>query len=101
MFRALFDIILNLMATLVQLVVAIPNALIIKFLPDISDKILTVTNTLNSVFNCISWGLGLIPAPIIAVLVFICTVEIAKHTVYISTHSLLRVWNLFQKVKFW
>lgn len=52
-------------------------------------------------FSSISWALGLIPGYVIEVLLFIFTIEIAKHTIRISTHTLIKIWNLFQKLKFW
>lgn len=101
MFKALFSIILNLVASVIQLVCWPVNAVITATLPDISDKILMVSNTLNSMFNSVTWALGAIPAPIIEISLFILTVEIAKHTIFMSTHTLIKVWNLMQKIKFW
>lgn len=101
MFKALFNIILDMLGTLVQLVTLPINAVITSTLPDLSDKILQVTDTLSSVFDSITWGLGLLPSSVITTLLFILTVEIAKHTIKLSTHTLIKVWNLFQKVKFW
>lgn len=101
MFKALFNIIINLLATLIQLVCLPLNAAISSALPDLSDKIVEVTNTLNSVFNCLSWSLSLVPPQIISTLLFIITIEIAKHSIYVSTHTLIKVWNIFQKLKFW
>lgn len=101
MFKALFTGILNLVATVIQLVCWPVNQIIVNALPDLSGKILEVTNTLNSVFDSITWALGLVPPLIIETLLFILTIEIAKHTIFVSTHSLIKVWNLFQKIKFW
>lgn len=101
MFKALFSIILNLVASVIQLVCWPVNAVITATLPDISDKILMVSNTLNSMFNSVTWALGAIPASIIEISLFILTVEIAKHTIFMSTHTLIKVWNLMQKIKFW
>lgn len=101
MFKALFNIILNLVATLIQIVCLPINLAVAGALPDISDKILSVTNTLNTVFDSITWGLGLIPPIIIETLLFILLVEIAKHTIFVSTHMLIKIWNLIQKIKFW
>lgn len=101
MFKALFNIILNMVATVVQIIVWPINQIIVNTIPDVSDKILQVTNTLNSVFDAIVWGLGLLPSVIVETLLFIVTVEIARHTVYISTKKLVQVWNLLQKIKFW
>lgn len=101
MFKALFSIILNLVASVIQLVCWPINAVITATLPDISDKLLMVSNSLNSMFNSITWALGVIPAPIIEISLFILTIEIAKHTIFMSTHTLIKVWNLMQKIKFW
>lgn len=101
MFKALFNIIINMIATVIQLIVWPVNQIITSSMPSVSDKILDVTNTLNSVFDAITWGLGLLPSVIIETLIFIVTIEIAKHTIYISTHTLIKVWNVFQKIKFW
>lgn len=101
MFKALFNIIINMIATVIQLIVWPINQIITNAMPDLSDKILQVSTTLNSVFDAISWGLGLLPSIVIEIMLFIVTIEIAKHTIYISTHTLIKVWNVFQKIKFW
>ena len=101
MFKALFNLIINMLASLIQLICWPINTLIEATLPDLSTQIMSVTNTLNTVFDAITWPLGLIPNVIINTLLFIITIEIAKHTIYISTHTLIKVWNVMQKIKFW
>lgn len=101
MFKALFNIILNMIASVIQIIVWPINQIIVNTMPDVSDKILLVTNTLNTVFDAITWGLGLLPPFVIETLLFILTIEIAKHTIFLSTHVLIKVWNVFQKIKFW
>lgn len=101
MFKALFKIIIDLLATVIQIVVWPINTVISNTLPDLSDKILLVTNTLNSVFDSITWGLGILPNILVETLLFILLIEIAKHTIFVSTHTLIKVWNILQKIKFW
>lgn len=101
MFKALFNIILNMLATIIQLICWPLNAVIQATMPNLSDQILNVTNTLNTAFDSITWAIGLIPAPVIVVLLFILGIEIAKHTIFVSTHTLIKVWNVLQKLKFW
>lgn len=101
MFKALFTIILNMIASVIQIICWPVNALIENTMPDLSANILQVTNTLNSVFDAMTWALGLVPPIIIETLLIIVAIEIAKHTIFVSTHMLLKVWNLFQKIKFW
>lgn len=101
MFKALLNILINLVATIIQIICWPINSLISAALPDMSNKIILITNTFNSVFDSITWAIGLIPAPILEVLLFVLLVEVAKHTIFVSTHVLVKVWNVFQKIKFW
>lgn len=101
MFQLLFKLILNLLATLLQTLLIIPNAIISNALPDLSSKIVEVTQTITSMVGNITWALGIIPTPVIAALLFIITLEIAKHSIYVLTHMFLKVWEVIQKIKFW
>lgn len=101
MFKALFNIIINMLASVIQIVCWPINILITNALPDLTDKITFVTNNIGSIFNSISWGLGLLPTAVVEVLLFIVLVEIAMHTIFKSTHALIKVWNVLQKIKFW
>ena len=101
MFQLLFKIILNLVATLLQIILAPLNLLIVGALPDISAKITEVTSAITSMVGNITWALSIIPAPVVSALAFILTLEIAKHSIYVLTHMLLKVWEVIQKIKFW
>lgn len=101
MFKILFDIVINLMATVVQ-IVAIPlNLIFTNALPNISDKILQVTNGISGLFAGMNWALGLLPPGVLPVLTFILTIEIFKHTVWANAHMIIKVWTVLQKIKFW
>lgn len=101
MFKILFKIMINLLATLIQIVVLPINALISATLPDISSRITQVTSAFGSLFNTMQWAIGIIPSSLLEVISFILLVEIAKNTIFRSTHMIIKVWNLFQKIKFW
>lgn len=101
MFKKLFTIIINLMATIIQIIALPINSYITTYLPDISTKLTQVSTTITGMFNGLNWALGLVPDSVVEVLLFIVTVEIAKRTIYVSTHVLLKVWEVFQKIKFW
>lgn len=101
MFQALFNIILNLLATIVQIVCYPLNLAITNALPDISDKLSTLSSQLSNLFGNFSWAIGWIPLIFREIIVFIIVVEVAKYTCYISIHGIIKVWNLFQKLKFW
>lgn len=101
MIQLILNIFLTLVSTVVQIISYPINVLLDEFFPSFTNTIANVTSTLNTVFDAITWGLGIVPSAIINVLLFIIVVEIAKHTIFLSTHILLRLWNIFQKVKFW
>ena len=101
MFKILFNIIINLMATIIQIVTLPLNLAVTSALPDLSSKVLEVTNGIPTLFGGFSWALGLLPPGVLTVLLFIVSVEIAKHTIFISTRTLIKVWNILQKIKFW
>lgn len=101
MFTALFNIIINLLATIIQIIVWPINEIIVSTMPDISEKLIFVANAFTSMFTGITWAVGLVPDFVVETLLFILTIEIAKHTIFISTHTLIKVWNVFQKIKFW
>ena len=101
MINAILKGLLNIIATLIQVVTWPLNELISAAIPDISEQISQVTATFNTIFGGIGWALGFIPPIVLGTLTFILTIEIVKHTIYISTRALCEVWNIFQKIKFW
>lgn len=101
MFKVLFNVIINMLATVIQIICLPINAIITNTMPDLTSQITNVSNTIGSVFNSLNWAIGLVPPIIIETLLFIITIEIAKHTIFLSTHTLVKVWNVLQKIKFW
>lgn len=101
MIQAIFRFLLNLLATLVQIVVSPINLLFVNLLPNVSDKITQVNNGINSLFAGMGWALGLLPPGVLPVLIFIITIEIAKHTIWANSHMIIKVWQVLQKIKFW
>lgn len=101
MFKALFNIIINMLATIIQIIVWPVNQIISSALPDLSDKITSVTTVFNSVFNSINWAVSILPDVVIESLLFIISVEIVMIAIHKSTHALTMVWNVLQKIKFW
>ena len=93
--------IIGMLATVIQIIVWPINTIITSLLPDFSNGILQVTSTLNSVFDSMTWALGLLPSIVIVTLSFVLTCEIAKHTIWKSTQAVTTVWAVLQKIKFW
>lgn len=101
MIQAIFKFLLNLLASLIQVVVWPLNQIFISVLPDVSDKITQVNDGLSSLFAGMGWALGLLPPGVLPVLTFILTIEIAKHTIWANSHMITKVWLVLQKIKFW
>lgn len=101
MFKVLLDILLNLVATIIQIIVWPINSLMTNIFPDLSTTITDITTTLVSIFNGMSWAISGIPTTLKVTLLFMLGIEIAKHTIFRSTYMLTRVWTIFQKIKFW
>lgn len=101
MIQLLFNSLIKLLTGLVKILVLPLNLLITSTLPDISTHITSTATTIVQFFTNLAWPLSIIPVGILNTLAFILLVEIAKHTIYISTHALIKMWNIFQKIKFW
>lgn len=101
MIQLLFNSLIKLLTGLVKILVFPLNLLISTTLPDISTHITNTANTITQFFTNLAWPLSIVPSGILNTLAFILLIEIAKHTIYISTHALIKMWNIFQKIKFW
>lgn len=101
MFKALFNIIIGLLSTLVQIVCLPINAVMKATMPDLTEKISFVTTNIPKYFSGVGFALSWLPDTIVGILVFIVAVEVAKYTIYLSVHGVIKIWNLFQKLKFW
>ena len=98
---ALFNFLLGLVATVIQIVVAPLNALIVAGLPDLAQALVAVGQGIGTLFTIFNWALDLIPPVLLWTFAFCYGIRLAVTTLSISTHTLVKVWNIFQKIKFW
>lgn len=101
MAKAFLKVIIGLLSTIVQIVCLPINLVMTKIMPDLSEKITFVTNNIPSYFDGVGYALSWLPGTLVGILIFIIAVEIAKYTIYLSIHGVIKIWNLFQKLKFW
>lgn len=97
----LFNLILNLLATVIQIVCIPLNTLITSLLPDISSSITSVTTGITNLMSYLPWALSILPLSFITTLGVCWTIRLAVANIHISTHALVKVWNVLQKIKFW
>lgn len=98
---ALFNFILGLVATVIQIIVSPINALIVSALPDLAQGLTAVSDGITTLFSIFNWALDLIPPVLLWTFAFCYGIRLAVTTISISTHTLVKVWNILQKIKFW
>lgn len=98
---AFFNFLLGLVATVIQLLVAPINALIVSGLPDLAEGLTAVSQGIGTLFSLFNWALDLIPPVLLWTFAFCYGIRLAVTTIAISTHTLVKVWNILQKIKFW
>lgn len=98
---ALFNFILKIVMSIVQLICLPLNALFSNVFPSFDNYIEIINNGLNSAFSGLSWAISIIPPMVRQVLLFIFTIELSIVLIMRSTKLTARVWNILQKLKFW
>lgn len=101
MFIALFNLILNLLATIIQIIVLPLNLIIEGLLPDLSEYILNISNAFQSLFNYMLWPLSQLPEGVLFGLVAVLTCIITLMMVSFSIRAYISIWTIIQKIKFW
>ena len=97
----LFNFILGLVATAIQIVVTPLNVLITNNLPNLADALTGISQGFATLFTFFYWILDIIPPTLLFALGFCASVRLTAVVISRSSHALIRVWNILQKVKFW
>lgn len=98
---SLFDFILSLVMTTIQIICIPLNAIFEGVFPDFSSYVSQIDNALNYAFDGLSWALNIIPPGVRTAMLFIFTIELAMLVIMRSTHLTSKVWKILQKIKFW
>lgn len=97
----LFNLILNLVGTVLQIILLPLNALFNGVFPDLSSQIQNVVKGFSDAMSQLGWVISIIPGPVKTTLLLIFTIEIAIFTIMRSTKLTAKLWKLLQKIKFW
>ncbi len=97
----LFNFILKIVMTIIQLICLPLNALFDNVFPDFDNYITIINNGLNSAFSSLSWAISILPPMVRQVLLFIFTIELSIILIMKSTRLTAKVWSILQKLKFW
>jgi len=98
---ALFNFILDLISTIIQLICLPVNLLITNALPDLASAISSVSSGISQLLQTLPWALNILPLSFLTTLAVCWGIKLAVSNISISTHMLVKVWNVFQKIKFW
>lgn len=98
---ALFNFILTIIMSIIQLICLPLNALFNGIFPDFTDKIDLIQEGLDTAYSSLSWGINIIPPTCRSTLLFIFTIELSILVIMRSTKMTSRVWTILQKLKFW
>lgn len=97
----LFNLILELVATVIQIVVLPLNLAVTALLPDVSQSITNTLSGFTQLFTHLGWAINILPETFIDILLVILGIRLAVYIIGNNTMRLVRVWNLLQKIKFW
>lgn len=97
----LFNLILTMLATILQVVLLPINALFTGIFPDLNTEITNVVSGFSKALEGLGWAISLIPPVIKTTLLLIFTIEIALFVVLKSTKMTAKLWKLLQKIKLW
>lgn len=98
---ALFNFILTIVMTIIQLICTPLNALFSSVFPDFATKLSSINTALITAYSALSWAINIVPPVIRETLAFIFLIELSMLAVMRSTHATARVWKILQKLKFW
>lgn len=97
----LFNLILTLLSTIVQIVLLPLNLLFSGVFPDLTDKIQQVVQGFADALSGIGWAVAIIPPIIRTTLLFIFTIEVGLFVILKSTRMTAKLWKVIQKLKLW
>lgn len=99
----LFNLILNLLVTVLQVVLLPVNALFssVPALSEVAGYVGGIKQFFDSLINSLAWPFSIVPQSVKDALFFVLTVEIATFVIFKSTKLTAKLWKLLQKIKFW
>lgn len=97
----LFNLILTLLSTIVQIVLLPLNLLFSGAFPDLTDKIQEVVQGFSDAMSGMGWAISVIPPIVRTTLLFIFTIEIGLFVILKSTRMTAKLWKVIQKLKLW
>lgn len=97
----LFNLILTLLSTILQVLLLPLNALFNGVFPDLTNQVNQVVQGFSDALSGLSWAISVIPPVVRTTLLFIFTVEAGLFVVLRSTKMTSKLWKLIQKIKLW
>lgn len=102
MAKALMNVIMKLVTSVINIVLIPVNALLAPLFPDsLSTAISNFTNLLNRIGGIISWFTTLLPPIFKSLVLMALSITVAYYTIAWSYTLIVKIYNVIQKIKFW
>lgn len=101
MIQAIFLFLINLIATLIQIILIVPNAIVSNMLPDFANWIAQITNGFIDLFNIMLWPISQLPDGVLLGLAGVALMVITLALIAGSVGLYKQVFEILQKIKFW
>jgi len=100
--QLLFNFLLSLVVTIVQVVTYPINTLITASFPDLASQMSAMASTLHDMLAFLPWAFhSLFPPAVHTLLIFILVAELALIYVFQSSFYVAKIWKIVQRIKFW
>lgn len=97
----LFNLILTLLGTIIQVLLLPLNLLFEGVFPDLTTSINDIVSGFATALSGLGWAMSIIPSAIKTTLLLIFTIEIALVVIMRSTKMTAKLWKIIQKIKVW
>lgn len=100
--KALMNVIMKLVTSVINIVLTPVNLLLEPLFPEsLSNAITNFSNLLNRIGSIISWIANLFPPIFKELLLLALGITITYYTIAWSYTLIVKIYNVIQKIKFW
>lgn len=100
--KVIFKLFMQFVVWIANFFLAPINALVVNFVPDLTEKINLLESIVNRFFTpTLSWFFNLLPPHTKSIVIFYLGLLIVLFTITIGVHAVLKVIHLIKNIKFW
>lgn len=100
--KAIFKVLLKFIKSIVDVILAPINTLVVGLFPNLTLLINTFTTVINRVVgNTLGWFAHILPPTTKSVILLYFAILISYYTISISVHLVLKIIHIIKEVKIW